>query len=190
MQSFGQSVVVAFNRYATDTDEEVELLRRHCEEQGVGFAVNNAFLEGGEGAKELAQLVIDTIENKPSKPLTLTYDDSDDIKTKIEKVCKKIYGADGVTFSKPAEKMLQRIEKLGLENYPVCIAKTQYSFSADQTLYGCPTGFTVNIRDLVINSGSEMIVAIAGTIMRMPGLSKSPQAERITIVDGLIEGLS
>ncbi len=190
MQSFGQSVVVAFNRYATDTDEEVELLRRHCEEQGVGFAVNNAFLEGGEGAKELAQLVIDTIENKPSKPLTLTYDNSDDIKTKIEKVCKKIYGADGVTFSKPAEKMLQRIEKLGLENYPVCIAKTQYSFSADQTLYGCPTGFTVNIRDLVINSGSEMIVAIAGTIMRMPGLSKSPQAERITIVDGLIEGLS
>ncbi|MCH5175824.1 MAG: formate--tetrahydrofolate ligase [Prevotellaceae bacterium] len=190
MQSFGQSVVVAFNRYATDTDEEVELLRKHCADLGVGFAVNNAFLEGGEGAKELAQVVIDTIENNPSKPLTLTYDDSDDIKTKIEKVCKKIYGASSVTYGKAAEKMLLRIKKLGIENYPVCIAKTQYSFSADQTKYGCPTGFNVNIRDLVINAGSEMIVAIAGDIMRMPGLNKSPQAERITIVDGLIEGLS
>ena len=190
MQSFGQTVMVAFNRYATDTDEEVEMLRSHCEKMGVGFAANNAFMEGGEGAKELAQLVIDTIEKKPSGPLTLTYEDNDDIKTKIEKVAKKIYGADGVTFSKTAEKMLMRIEKLGLEDYPVCIAKTQYSFSADPTKYGCPTGFTINIRDLVINTGSEMIVAIAGNIMRMPGLNRSPQAERITIVDGLIEGLS
>lgn len=190
MKSFGQQVVVAFNRYATDTDDEVALLRQHCEEQGVGFAVNNAFLEGGEGAKELAQLVIDTIEQQPSAPLTLTYDDTDDIKTKIEKVCHKIYGAATITYGKAAEKMLQRIARLGMEHYPVCIAKTQYSFSADQTLYGCPEGFNVNIRDLVINAGSEMIVAIAGDIMRMPGLSKSPQAERIDIVNGLIEGLS
>ena len=190
MRSFGQNVVVAFNRYATDTDEEVALLRRHCEEQGVGFAVNNAFMQGGEGAKELAQLVIDTIEQQPSEPLQLTYEDTDDIKTKIEKVCSKIYGASGVTYGKAAEKMLVRIKKLGIENYPVCIAKTQYSFSADQTRYGCPTGFNINIRDLVINAGAEMIVAIAGDIMRMPGLNKSPQAERITIVDGLIEGLS
>ncbi|NLV52944.1 MAG: formate--tetrahydrofolate ligase [Bacteroidales bacterium] len=190
MQSFSQSVVVCFNRYATDTDEELELVRKHCEEIGVGFAINNAFLEGGEGAKELAQIVVDTINNQPSKPLTLTYDDTDNIKTKIEKVCQKIYGASSVTYGKSAEKMLQRIEKLGLENYPVCIAKTQYSFSADQNLYGCPKDFNVNIRDLVINSGSEMIVAIAGDIMRMPGLSKSPQAERITIENGLIDGLS
>lgn len=190
MKSFGQQVVVAFNRYATDTDEEVELLRRHCEEQGVGFAVNNAFMQGGEGAKELAQLVVDTIEQTPSEPLLLTYEDGDDIKTKIEKVCRKIYGASSVTYGKAAEKMLLRIKKLGLEHFPVCIAKTQYSFSADQTRYGCPTDFNVNIRDLVINAGSEMIVAIAGDIMRMPGLNKSPQAERITIVDGLIEGLS
>lgn len=190
MKSFGQQVVVAFNRYATDTDEEVELLRRHCEEQGVGFAVNNAFMQGGDGAKELAQLVVDTIEQTPSEPLLLTYEDGDDIKTKIEKVCRKIYGASSVTYGKAAEKMLLRIKKLGLEHFPVCIAKTQYSFSADQTRYGCPTDFNVNIRDLVINAGSEMIVAIAGDIMRMPGLNKSPQAERITIVDGLIEGLS
>jgi len=190
MKSFGQQVVVAFNRYATDTDEEVELLRRHCEEQGVGFAVNNAFMQGGDGAKELARLVVDTIEQTPSEPLLLTYEDGDDIKTKIEKVCRKIYGASSVTYGKAAEKMLLRIKKLGLEHFPVCIAKTQYSFSADQTRYGCPTDFNVNIRDLVINAGSEMIVAIAGDIMRMPGLNKSPQAERITIVDGLIEGLS
>ena len=190
MQSFGQSVVVTFNKYATDTDEEIDLLRQHCKELGVGFAVNSAFLEGGEGAKELAQVVIDTIEQHPSGPLTLTYDDTDDIKTKIEKVCHQIYGAATVTYGKAAEKMLVRIKKLGLEHYPVCIAKTQYSFSADQTLYGCPEGFNVNIRDLVINAGSEMIVAIAGDIMRMPGLNKSPHAERITIVDGLIEGLS
>ena len=190
MQSFGQSVVVAFNRYATDTDEELALVRRHCENIGVGFAINNAFLEGGTGATELAQVVIDTIEKNPSKPLTLTYNDTDDIKTKIEKVAKKIYGAATVTYSTSAEKQLLRIQKIGLENYPVCIAKTQYSFSADKSLYGCPTGFNVHIRDLVINSGSEMIVAIAGDIMRMPGLSKSPQAERIDIVNGEIEGLS
>lgn len=190
MQSFGQRVVVAFNRYATDTDEEIALVRKHCEDIGVGFAVNNAFLEGGEGAKELAQVVVDTIEGQPAQPLRFTYDDTDDIKTKIEKVCTKIYGAAAVTYSKTAEKALERIRKIGLEHFPVCIAKTQYSFSADKALYGCPTGFTVNIRDLVINSGSEMIVAIAGDIMRMPGLSKSPQAERIDIVDGLIEGLS
>lgn len=190
MQSFGQSVVVAFNRYATDTDEELALVRRHCENIGVGFAINNAFLEGGTGATELAQVVIDTIEKNPSKPLTLTYNDTDDIKTKIEKVAKKIYGAATVTYSTTAEKQLLRIQKIGLEDYPVCIAKTQYSFSADKSLYGCPTGFNVHIRDLVINSGSEMIVAIAGDIMRMPGLSKSPQAERIDIVNGEIEGLS
>ena len=190
MQSFGQSVVVAFNRYATDTDEELALVRKHCEGIGVGFAINNAFLEGGTGATELAQVVIDTIEQNPSKPLTFTYDDTDDIKTKIEKVAKKIYGAASVTYTKAAEKQLLRIQKIGLEHYPVCIAKTQYSFSADKDLYGCPKDFNINIRDLVINSGSEMIVAIAGDIMRMPGLSKSPQAERIDIVNGLIEGLS
>lgn len=190
LKKFGQSVVVSFNRYSTDTDYEMEIMRKHCDNMGVGFAVNNAFMEGGAGATELAQVVIDTIEKKPSKPLKLAYEDSDDIKTKIEKVCFNLYGAKTVTFGKAAERMLLRIKKLGIENYPVCIAKTQYSFSADQKLYGCPEGFNINIRDLVINAGAEMIVAIAGDIMRMPGLSKSPQAERIDIVDGLIEGLS
>ncbi|MCQ2213672.1 MAG: formate--tetrahydrofolate ligase [Bacteroidaceae bacterium] len=190
MQKFGQSVVVCFNRFATDTDEELDIVRKHCSDLGVGFAVNSAFSEGGSGAIELAQVVVDTIAATPSGPLQLIYDDSDDIKTKIEKVCHNIYGADGVTYGKAAERMLTRIAKLGISHYPVCIAKTQYSFSADQTLYGSPTGFKINIRDLVINAGAEMIVAIAGDIMRMPGLSKSPQAERIDIVDGNIEGLS
>lgn len=190
MQSYGQTVVVAFNRYATDTDEELDIVRRHCEELGVGFAINNAFLEGGEGAVELAKVVCEQIDNHPSQPLRLCYDDHDDIKTKVEKVCTKIYGAASVSYAKAAEKMLQRIKSLGLEHYPVCIAKTQYSFSADPSLYGTPSGFSIRIRDFVINRGAEMIVAIAGDILRMPGLPRSPQAERIDIVNGQIEGLS
>ena len=190
LQGFGQNVVVAFNRFDTDTEEEIELVHRHCQSNGVGFAINNAFLEGGEGAKALAQLVVDTIEKHPSHPLTYTYADNDSIKTKVEKVCRKIYGAASVSYDKTAEASLLRIQKLGLEHYPVCMAKTQFSFSADKKLYGSPTGFNIKIRDFVINAGSEMIVAIAGGIMRMPGLAKSPQAERIKIVDGQIEGLS
>lgn len=190
LKKYGQSVVVSFNRFATDSDYELEILRKHCENKGVGFAVNNAFMEGGDGAVELAKVVVDTIEKRPSQPLQLMYEDTDDIKTKIEKVCKNVYGASKVTYGKAAERMLLRIQKLGIENYPVCIAKTQFSFSADKNLFGCPKDFTINIRDLVINNGAEMIVAIAGDIMRMPGLSKSPQAERIDIVDGNIEGLS
>ena len=190
LQGFGQNVVVAFNRFDTDTEEEIELVHRHCQSNGVGFAINNAVLEGGEGAKALAQLVVDTIEKHPSHPLTYTYADNDSIKTKVEKVCRKIYGAASVSYGKTAEASLLRIQKLGLEHYPVCIAKTQFSFSADKKLYGSPTGFNIKIRDFVINAGSEMIVAIAGDIMRMPGLAKSPQAERIKIVDGQIEGLS
>lgn len=190
IQSYGQTVVVAFNRYATDTDAELDIVRRHCEELGVGFAINNAFLEGGEGAVDLARVVTEQIENNPSQPLRLCYDDTDDIRTKIEKVCKNIYGADNVSYAKGAANMMQRIKSLGLEHYPVCIAKTQYSFSADPGMYGTPTGFSIHIRDLVINQGAEMIVAIAGDILRMPGLPRSPQAERIDIVNGQIEGLS
>ena len=190
IKGYGQSVVVCFNRYATDTDEELDIVRRFCNEKGVGFAVNNAFTEGGKGAEELAKVVLNTIENNPSEPLALVYEDSDSVETKIEKVCRKIYGADSVVYGKSARHMLNRIAKLGIEHYPVCIAKTQYSFSADPKLYGSPKGFSIRIRDLVINSGSEMIVAIAGDIMRMPGLSKSPQAERISVVNGQIDGLS
>ena len=190
LQGFGQTVVVCFNRYATDTDEEIALCRTHCEEMGVGFAVNNAFLEGGKGAEPLARLVIDTLRDKPSEPLRLTYPDEATVEEKAEAVCRKIYGADGVTFAPAAKRMIQRIRELGIEHYPICIAKTQYSFSADQQAYGVPKGFTINVRDIVINTGAEMLVLVAGDIMRMPGLPRSPQAERIDIVNGEIEGLS
>lgn len=190
MQKFGQTVVVCFNRYSFDTDEEMELVRKHCAELGVGFAENNAFCEGGKGATELAQLVIDTINENPSKPLQLMYSDSQSIEEKVEAVAKNIYGAAKVTYLAPAKKMLQRISELAITDYPVCIAKTQYSFSDNPKLYGVPENFEFTIRDFVINTGAEMIVAIAGEIMRMPGLPKVPQAEKIDIVNGEIEGLS
>ncbi len=190
MQGFGQTVVVCFNRYATDTEDEIALCREHCEAMGVGFAVNNAFTEGGRGAEELAALVVRTIEEKPSRPVVFSYADEDDVEVKAEKVARRVYGADGVVFSATARKMLERIRQLGIGHYPVCIAKTQYSFSADAHAYGVPEGFKIQVRDIVLNCGAEMIVLVAGDIMRMPGLPKSPQAERIDLVNGEIVGLS
>ena len=190
LRSFGQTVVVTLNLFDFDTAEEIEIIRNHCAEMGVAFATNSAFADGGLGATELAQLVVEQIEKNPSQPLKFTYPNNAEIRAKIESVCRNIYRAKSVTFSKTALKQIERIEEFGMSDYPVCIAKTQYSFSADAKLYGSPENFNINIRDLVINSGSEMIVAIAGDIMRMPGLSKSPQAERIDVIDGQIEGLS
>lgn len=190
LQKFGQTVVVCFNRYAFDTDEEMALVRKHCDELGVGFAENNAFCEGGNGAIDLAQLVVDTIEKKPSQPLKFMYEDNQSIKEKVEAVAKNIYGASNVIYLPAAKKKLQRINDLGISHYPVCIAKTQYSFSDNPKLYGVPENFEFTIRDFVINTGAEMIVAIAGEIMRMPGLPKEPQAKVIDIIDGQIVGLS
>lgn len=191
LRSFGQTVVVAFNRFATDTDEEVALVRRHCEEQlGIGFAVNNAFSQGGEGALELAGLVVRTIAENPSKPLQLAYEDNDTVEEKITKVACRLYGADLITYSTTARKKLRSIAELGIGHFPVCIAKTQYSFSADPKAYGVADGFEFHIRDIVINRGAEMLVAIAGDILRMPGLPKEPQALHIDIRNGEIEGLS
>ena len=190
LRAFGQTVIVAFNKFASDTDEEMELLRRHCEELGVGFAINNAFSEGGEGAVDLANLVVETIEKKPSAPLQFTYKDDDSIGQKIEKVATGIYGASVITYSTIARKKIKLAETMGITHYPVCIAKTQYSFSADPKIYGAVNNFEFHIKDIVINNGAEMIVAIAGEIMRMPGLPKEPQAKHIDIVDGQIDGLS
>ena len=190
LQMFGQTVVVCFNRYSFDTDEEMNLVAEHCASLGVGFAENNAFCEGGSGAVDLANLVVKTIDENPSKPLKFLYEDSDPIKTKIEKVAINYYGAKKVVFQKAALKMIERAEALGISDFPVCIAKTQYSFSDNAKLYGVPEGFNFTIRDLVINTGAEMLVAIAGEIMRMPGLPLHPQAEKIDIVNGEIEGLS
>lgn len=192
LQGFGQSVVVVFNRFVTDTEEEMALLKEHCEnELGVPFVINYAYTDGGEGAKEMAQLVVDTIEKHPSdKPLHLTYADDDPIRTKIEKVAKTIYGAGSVTFAKPALNRIKLAEEHGMASFPVCIAKTQFSFSADAKQYGAASGFNILIKDVVLNAGSEMIVAIAGDILRMPGLPKDPQANHIDYVNGEIIGLS
>lgn len=190
LRSFGQTVVVAFNRYANDTEEEIDLVRQHCAAQGIGFAVNNAFVEGGNGAVELANLVVDTIENQPSEPLRLAYNDNDTVEEKISKVACNLYGANMITYSAAAKKKLKRIQELGYGHFPICIAKTQYSFSTDPKLYGVVKDFEFHVRDIVLNAGAEMLVIIAGEIMRMPGLPKEPQALHIDIVNGEIEGLS
>lgn len=190
LKSFGQSVVVCFNKFSSDTEEEINLVREHCAEMGVPFALNNAWAEGGEGAKDLANLVVETIENNPSGPLQFTYSDDMSLKEKVEAVAKKLYKAANVSFSATAKKKIAAAEKMGFSHFPICIAKTQYSFSQDAKAYGAPEGFDFDIKDIVINTGSEMIVAIAGDIIRMPGLPKVPQAVKIDIVDGLIEGLS
>ena len=190
MKSFGQQVIVTFNRFATDTDEEIALVAEQCKEKGVGFAMNNVFSEGGEGGTELARLVVDTIENHPSAPLQYTYDLNDPIRTKVQKVAQKIYGASSIVYTTLADKKLRQIESLGISHYPICIAKTQYSFSSDPKAYGVAKDFELKVRDVIINNGAEMIVVVMGEIMRMPGLPKEPQARKIDIVDGMIEGLS
>ncbi len=190
LQSFGQTVVVAFNRYTNDSDEEIEFVRSHCKSIGIGFAVNNAFVEGGAGAVELANLVVDTIENKPSQPLHFAYEEKDSIEEKIRKVACDQYGASIITYSAIAKKKIKMAESLGYEKFPICIAKTQYSFSTDAKQYGVVEGFEFHVRDIVLNAGAEMLVVIAGEIMRMPGLPKEPQALHIDIVNGEIEGLS
>jgi formate--tetrahydrofolate ligase len=192
IRSYGQSIVIAINRFGDDTDADIQELQSYCKSNNVPCAINNAFAEGGKGAEELATLVVDTIERHPSAPLSFCYEELDTAKDKIAKVCKKIYHAGSVSYSKTAERKLKDIADgvYGYINYPVCIAKTQYSFSTDPNVPGAPEEFNVNISDIVVNAGAEMIVAIAGDIMRMPGLPKSPMAERIDIVDGFIEGLS
>jgi formate--tetrahydrofolate ligase len=190
LKTFGQNVVVALNKYNSDTEREIELVREFCKSEQIGFAVNNAFVEGGLGAEALAKLVVDTIENNPSKSLTLAYSDEDSITAKIEKVAKNIYGAKTVNFSNEALKKIKNLENSDMRQFPVCIAKTQYSFSADPKAYGVSKDFDFQINDIVINRGSEFLVVIAGDIMRMPGLPKQPQALHIDWINGQIEGLS
>ena len=190
LSKFGQTIVVAFNRFPTDTDREIELVRKYCSDRGIRFAINEAFAEGGKGAETLARQLVDAVEKEPSKPLTFAYDDNDSVKVKIEKIAMNIYGARDVVFGDKAIKVLNKIKGTQLDYLPVCIAKTQFSFSADPKAYGVASGFRFKVTDLVVNSGAEFVVAIAGEIMRMPGLPKKPQARYIDIVDGQIEGLS
>ena len=187
---FGQNVVVAFNRYGDDVEDEIDFVRQHCAELGIGFAVNNAFVEGGKGAAELAQLVVKTIDENPSKDLNFAYKDEEEVKDKVNKVACNLYGAKLVTFSPTAKKKLAMIEELGYTHFPICIAKTQYSFSTNPKLVNVPKDFELHVQDIVINAGAEILVIVCGEIMRMPGLPKNPQAVHIDIVNGEIEGLS
>ncbi|MBR6656137.1 MAG: formate--tetrahydrofolate ligase [Alistipes sp.] len=190
LQKFGQTVLVCFNRFASDTDEEIALVMEHCAELGVRCVINNAYMEGSAGAAELAEAAVELIENQPSAPLAYSYDLEDSIMTKIEKVAKNIYGAGSVEFSLKAQKEIALLEKWGMGKLPICIAKTQYSFSGDAKLYGSAEGFTLKIKDIELNAGSGFVVVLAGDIMRMPGLSKTPQAVNIRLAeDGNVEGL-
>ena len=190
LRKFGQTVLVVLNKYDYDAEEEIESLHTYCRNINVPFAVNSAFSDGGVGATDFARTVSGLIETEPSKPLVFTYQDSDDIKTKIEKICKQVYGAKTVTYSADAEKTLKRISTWGVDSYPVCIAKTQYSFSDDPKKLGVPTQFDMTVREIIVNNGAEMIVAVMGDMMRMPGLPKDPQALRIDLVNGYIDGLA
>lgn len=189
MQHMGQSVIVTLNRFGSDTDEEIAIVSEHCKEKGIGFALNEAYMKGSEGCIDLARLAVDEIAANPSRDITYCYADTDTVQDKITAVAKQIYGAKKVVFKKQALKMIERISQWQLEHFPICIAKTQYSLSDDSKRYGVPKDFTLTINDLVINTGAEMIVVIAGDIMRMPGLPRHPQAERIDIQDGLLVGL-
>lgn len=190
LRSFGQSVVVSLNHYPFDSDNEIDYIRNWCKDRNVAFVVNYGFEKGGEGASDLARAVVKVIEETPSSSILFTYDDVDPLKVKIEKIAKKIYHAGQVVLGPKAETKLKKFERMGWAKLPVCIAKTQYSFSDDPKLINAPKDFTLAIQDVVINAGAGFIVAIAGEIMRMPGLPEDPQAVRIKLVDGEIEGLS
>lgn len=190
LRKFGQSVVVCINRFPTDTDKEIALIREHCEQNNLPFAVNTAFGEGGEGAVELAKVVVDTIDNNPSKPLQFLYDNEMSIKEKVDAITKNIYRASHVNYETKAMKAIKKLEEQGFDKFPVCIAKTQYSFTDDAKRFGAPDNFELNVQDVVVNTGAELVVVIMGSIMRMPGLPKEPAAMKMDLVDGVIHGLS
>ncbi len=188
IQKFGVPLVVAINRFVTDPDEELEYIEEFCRERGCEFALSEVWEKGGEGGLALAEAVIKTLEEKESnyKPL---YDVNLSIKEKIETIAREIYGADGVTYSAAANREITRMEKLGLDKMPICMAKTQYSLSDDDKKLGRPTGFTINVRELYPSAGAGFLVALTGNVMTMPGLPKVPAANNIDVVDGKIVGL-
>ena len=189
VKKFGVPAVVAINIFAQDTAEELEAVREHCAKHGVNVALSDVFAKGGEGGIELAKEVVALAESGKAnfKPI---YELDIPLKAKIETIAKEIYGADGVSYTKEADKALKEFEALGYGNLPVCMAKTQYSFSDDQTLLGRPSGFTITIKNCRIAAGAGFIVVLTGDIMTMPGLPKVPAAEKIDVSDeGVISGL-
>ena len=189
LQKFGVPVVVTLNSFVTDTKAETDYVEQFCRERGCEFALSEVWEKGGKGGIELANKVLLTLEQKEShfKPL---YPDDMSLEDKIATVAREIYGADGVTYSAAAKKELKRIADMGMSSFPVCMAKTQYSLSADQTKLGRPNGFTINVREVYVSAGAGFVVAVTGSIMTMPGLSKNPAAYGIDVNDdGVITGL-
>ncbi len=189
LQKYRVPIVVTLNSFLTDTPAEYEYIRSFCQEKGCEFALSRVWEKGGEGGIELAQKVLQTLEEKPSdfQPL---YPDEMPLKEKIRTIATEIYGADGITCTPTAEKTLAKLTELGFGNLPVCIAKTQYSLSDDQYKLGRPSGFTVNVRDVYVSAGAGFVVVLTGAIMTMPGLSKSPAAYGIDVNEnGQITGL-
>lgn len=181
--------VVAVNRFPTDTDAEIDLVIEKCKELGVNVVLSTVWAEGGRGGEALACEVVRLCEEEKGN-FTFSYEDSDTLEEKIEKVVTKVYGGDGVTFMPAAKKQLDTLTKLGFGNCPVCIAKTQYSFSDDMTKLGAPTGFTVTVKNVKISAGAGFVVVLTGDIMTMPGLPRVPAAEKIDVDEnGKISGL-
>lgn len=186
---FGVPSIVAINRFPSDTQAELDFIAQRCRELGAEFALSEVFSKGGEGGVELAKAVVDIVENKESN-FKVLYELDLPITEKIEKICKEIYGADGVNFTKEAMKAIEKYEELGYGNLPICMAKTQYSLTDDQTRLGRPTGFSITIREVRLSAGAGFLVAITGAIMTMPGLPKVPAAMRMDIdSQGRISGL-
>ena len=189
LHKFGVPVVVTLNSFVTDTKAETDFVEQFCKERGCEFALSEVWEKGGEGGIDLANKVLETIEHKESN-FKVLYDDSLSLKEKIETVAKEIYGADGVTYSPAAERKLKRITDLGMGDFPVCMAKTQYSLSDDAKKLGRPSGFKINVREVYASAGAGFVVAVNGSIMTMPGLSKKPAAYGIDVDDnGVITGL-
>ena len=189
LQKYGVPVVVTLNSFITDTKAETDFVEHFCKERGCEFALSEVWEKGGEGGIALANKVLETLETKESN-FKLLYDDDLSLKEKIETVAREIYGADGVTYSAAAEKELKRITDLGMDKFPVCMAKTQYSLSDDAKKLGRPSGFTINVREVYVSAGAGFVVAINGSIMTMPGLPKKPAAYQIDVDDnGMITGL-
>ncbi len=189
LQMYGVPVVVTLNRFVSDTDAELSFVRKFCEAKGCDFALANVWEKGGEGGEELAKALLYTLENKKSD-FKLLYNDDLSIKEKIETIATKIYGAKDVSYSPEALRAIKKIEEMGFSDMPVCMAKNQYSLSDDAKKLGRPTGFTVNIREVYVSAGAGFVVAITGAIMTMPGLPKSPAAERIFVDEnGVTNGL-
>ena len=189
LQKFGVPVVVTLNSFITDTEAEYAYIKKFCEDRGCEFALSEVWAKGGEGGIALAEKVMETLENKPTQYHVL-YPDEMSLKDKINTIAKEIYGADGASFAPAAAKALKRIEDMGFGNLPVCMAKTQYSLSDDQTKLGRPAGFTINVRDAYVSAGAGFVVALTGSIMTMPGLPKKPAADSIDVDEnGKITGL-